>query len=391
MTKSYSKQKRQILINRYLSGDAVSAIIVESKIPRSTFYSWIAKHNEALCAISPKPFNLRGFRELERKTAKLENIVKILQSAPCTASAPLKEKLFVLEELYEQYDNVHMICEALDVPRGTFYNHIRRNKKDCTSYAKRREEFRIKIQEVYDDSNQIFGAEKITAVLQNNGECVSKKFVLELMRDMGLVSIRQNSKGIYLKEKLKMKNHLNRNFHTDAPNQVWVSDVTYFKFDDKSYYICVIIDLFSRKVVGHRVSIKNSTQLIKSTFKQAYENRKPQEKLVFHSDRGSNYRSATFRHHLETLDVEQSFSKAHVPYDNSVAESFFASMKREELYRTKYRSENEFKKSIDNYIIFYNTKRPHKTVKNKTPEQFEMDFARNSDNSNNQSIGQEGS
>jgi len=99
--------------------------------------------------------------------------------------------------------------------------------------------------------------------------------------------------------------------------------------------------------------------LTKATFKQAYENRKPQENLIFHSDREGVYGSAAFRDYMESLEVEQSFSKARVPYDNSVSESFFASMKREELYRTNYRSENEFKKAIDDYIIFYNTKRPH--------------------------------
>jgi len=115
--------------------------------------------------------------------------------------------------------------------------------------------------------------------------------------------------------------------------------------------------------------------LIKSALKQAYENRNPQEKLIFHNDRGSVYRSTVFRSYLESLNIEQSFSKAYVPYDNSVAESFFANLKREELYRTKYRSEKEFLKSIDQYIVLYNTKRPHASCQYKTPEQVEVDFA----------------
>ena len=277
--------------------------------------------------------------------------------------------------LYSQY-SVHILCEALNVPRGTFYNYILRNKHVNTSYAKRREELRIHIQQIYDDSRQIFGAGKIAAVLQNGGVRVSKEIVMELMRDMGLVSIRQDAKTLYMKSNKKMSNLVNQNFDTAGPNQVWVSDITYFRHNEKAYYICVILDLFSRKVIGYKVSMKSSTQVTKSTFKQAYYNRNPEGKLIFHSDRGGAYLSKTFREYLEKLHVEQSFSKPHVPYDNSVAESIFSSMKREELYRTNYHSENELRKAIDDYIIFYNVKRPHAKLKYKTPEQFEDDFSR---------------
>ena len=106
----------------------------------------------------------------------------------------------------------------------------------------------------------------------------------------------------------------------------------------------------------YRISFKNSTQLVKSTFRQAYETRQPPQNLLFHSDRGTNYRSYTFCSYLKSLNVIQSFSRTHTPYDNSVIESFFSSMKREELYRTKNRSEYELRKAIDDYVTFYNTK-----------------------------------
>ena len=95
---------------------------------------------------------------------------------------------------------------------------------------------------------------------------------------------------------------------------------------------------------------------------------------MFHTDRGSPYRSKTMREYLQELDVKQSFSRAYVPYDNSVVESFFASLKREELYRTKYRSENEFKTAVDNYMTFYNFKRPHYKNQYTTPDNKELDY-----------------
>ena len=113
--------------------------------------------------------------------------------------------------------------------------------------------------------------------------------------------------------------------------------------DEKGFYICVIIDLFARKVIAHKISYHNSTQLTKSTFKSAYETRHPSQSLIFHSDNESNYKSQSFMTYFKELGITQSFSRPHVPYDNSVMESFFSNMKREELYRTKYRSENELR------------------------------------------------
>jgi len=373
MNCKYTESEKQSLIERYLSGESALSILEGNSIPRSTLYSWIKFYRDKQLIVKQKAVNLTNFRLLENKVKRLEGIIEILQTASCSPTAPLGEKLIAIENLYGQY-NVHMLCEAFDVSRGTFYNHILRNKRGNSYNAKRREELRMKIQEVYDDSNQIFGAGKITAVLKNNGFRASQETVLELMRDMGLVSIRQSAKSIYLKDSRKFKNHLNQEFHTDKPNQVWVSDVTYFRYNEKSYCICVIIDLFCGKVVGCRVGPTNSTQLVKSTFKKAYESRHPDKGLIFHTDRGSNYRSKTFSDYLKLLQVTQSFSRAYVPYDNSVAESFFSSMKREELYRTKYHSESEFHKAVYNYIVFYNTKRPHLNLKYKTPEQAESDF-----------------
>ena len=368
----YSDEQKQEVIEQYANEESVSDIVADFQIPRSTIYSWITENQNSNTS-KKKEVNLRNFRALEKKIARLEGIVEILQSIDCTANSPLDVKLATLEELYGQY-SVHMICDALKVPRGTFYNHIFRNKRDNTWYAKRREEFRIKIQQIYDDNNQIFGAAKITAIMKEEGYRISIGMVRELMHDMGLISIRQDAKDLYDKEQKKYKNHLNQEFTTTRPNEVWVSDVTYFKFKTQVFYICAILDLYSRMVVGFRISHKNSTQLTKGTFRQAYENRKPENNLLFHTDRGSNYRSNTFCSYLKSLGVTQSFSRAHVTYDNSVMESFFSSLKREELYRTKYRSENEFRTAVKNYMVFYNEKRLHAKNGYKTPLKRELEF-----------------
>ena len=193
---------------------------------------------------------------------------------------------------------------------------------------------------------------------------------------MGLVSIRSGAKKQFEDESRKCKNLVKRKFKTDRPNQIWVSDVTYYRFKEKQYFICVIIDLYSRKVVGYKVGFSNNTHLTKETFKMAYESRRPDAGLVFHSDQGSNYRARVLKNYLSARNVTQSISKPGVPYDNSVMESFFSSMKREELYRGKYRSERELRAAIDKYIQFYNTERPHETLRYKTPQQKGDEFTR---------------
>ena len=372
--KTYTPEKKQEAIDRFISGESAAAILTDIGIPKSTFYNWVRIYQEEQAELNRKTVDIRNFHLLENKVARLETIIEILKSASCTPKSPLKQRLYAAEQLYGEY-NIHVICDAFDIPRGTFYNHVLRNKRDNTWYAKRREELRLQIQEIYDESNQIFGAAKIAAVMKSNGIKVSDEMVRTLMRDMGLVSIRQSAKKLYEDECRKYKNHLNQEFDVSRPNEVWVSDVTYFRYGKSAYYICVIIDLFSRMVIAYKIGKNNSAQLVKGTFQIAYKTRQPDSNLTFHTDRGSNYRSKIMNDYIRSLNITQSFSRAYVPYDNSVMESFFSSMKREELYRTKYRSETDFRKSVDEYIIFYNTKRPHRKLQYKTPKQKEEEYA----------------
>ena len=307
---------------------------------------------------------------MKKRIAKLEKIVEVLKKVNCTVSAPRKEKLDELAALYGQYD-VYTLCEALEVPRGTLYNHVLRSKRENNSYRARREYLRERIKQIYEDSHQIYGAKKIWAVLRTQGEIVSDKMVAALMQEMNLYSIRTNAKKNYSRLNRKKKDSLQMNFTTSALNQVWVSDTTCFKVENRVHYICAIVDLYSRKVIAHKISQKHSTQLITGTFRRAYANRNPGEGLIFHSDRGSQYTAYAFRRLLSSCNVEQSFSPTGKPCHNAVMESFFSSLKKEEIYRTNYRSVREFEKGIDRYIEFYNTERPHATIEYKTPNAYE--------------------
>ena len=366
----HGTEEKKILVARYHAGESVAEICADTGIARSTFYTWIKPYSVS-AANAEHTVSQQEFHKMKQKIQKLEQKVEILQRVNCTVSAPLQEKLQELAKLYGQY-SVHALCEALCVSRGTFYNHIFR-RKEVTAYDKRRAEMKEHVKAAFDESQQRFGANKIATVLSTQGIPTSPKYVRDLMQEMGLQSITLYSKRDYQKGKrlAKKQNLLQRQFQANEPNRVWVSDVTCFKINDKYLYVCAILDLFSRKVVAYRVSPKNSTYLITSTFRQAFQNRNVHQSLMFHSDQGAQYTSKTFRKLLRMNKVVQSFSAPGQPHDNAVMESFFSYMKREEIYRTQYKSEQQFAKSVDNYIEFYNTQRPHSTLNYKTPDQFE--------------------
>ena len=198
MNSKHTLEEKQNIITAYKSGNSVSLLVTETGIPRSTIYAWLADER-AENSEKGTSFTLREYRSLENKVNRLKGIIEILQKAPCTATAPLEDRLYALDDLHDQY-SVHMLCDALCVPRGTFYNYLLRSKRGCAWYDKRREELRQKIQTVYDDGRQIYGAGKIAAILKEQGCRVSERMVRELMQDMGLCSIRQGAKKQYDKE-----------------------------------------------------------------------------------------------------------------------------------------------------------------------------------------------
>lgn len=373
----YSEEEKQTLVSLYYNGKTVSEICQEHQIPRSTFYTWIQTYRPIESKSNSRTVTPKDFDSILRRCEKQKQIIAVLKSIPAISDATTKEKLAILEPLYGQF-SVHVLCEALDVPRGTFYNHIKRNKRDNSSYARHREELRTVIQEIFEESRQTFGSEKICAILHERGYKAGTTLVRELMSEMGLRSVSATSKQQWKKSNSyeRKSNILQRQFHAEEPNCVWVSDVTCMKLKDRYYYLCAIVDLYSRKVIAHKVSTRNSTQLITATLRMAYDSRMPGENLIFHSDQGSQYTSYAFRQLLKKLKITQSFSNAGTPHDNAVMESFFAVFKKEEFYRNNYRSEAELRKKIDEYIAFYNQKRPHTTLNLQTPEQYEDAFFR---------------
>lgn len=368
MPKKYPEEFKKQIVVSYRNGTSVQELCRKHDIAQSTLYCWLRE-----AGTDAEGHTLVDYKTLEKENARMSHLLQIVRLSEIIQSVPRQKRLEIMAGLYSRFDqySVSELCEAMEIAKGTFYNHIFR-KTDRTKYLQEQQELRLLVQQIFDDSRQVYGAEKIRVTLAENGVKVGKKRVRAIMQELGLVSIRENAKKNYKKRQEALKQDLvKQNFTVKQMNEVWVSDITYFKIKDYAVYLCVIIDLFSRRVVGYRVSRKSSTHLVTATFKEAFAARGAPTYLTFHSDRGGQYISNTFQMLLMQNGVAQSFSNTGRAYDNAVAETFFANFKREEAYRRDYSSEADFRKSVDEYIRFYNEVRPHKTLAYKSPARFE--------------------
>ena len=168
-------------------------------------------------------------------------------------------------------------------------------------------------------------------------------------------------------------NLLNRDFTLEKINTCWVSDITYIDTHEGWLYLCSILDLFSRKVVGWSMASHMRADLVIDALDMAVKHRNPPEGLMFHSDRGVQYASGTFRKKLKSYKMIQSMSRKGNCWDNAPAESFFSTLKIEEVYtHSKYRTREEARKAIFEYIeVFYNRKRSHSFLDYKSPSEYE--------------------
>lgn len=288
MPKKYPLEFKKQAIRRYEKGESIPVLCQELHISQSTFYHWRNQYRSI--QTSAHTYTPAEFDALIRRLQKAEHKLSIIQLSGYLSKVPLQDKLATLEHFHNEMSDlysVHELCEALDVSRGTFYNHIFR-RADRSKYESEKAQLILKVKQILDDSEQRYGADKIRAVLAESGLRISTKRISSIMQELGLHSIRTDAKKVYKNQMRKKQNLLRRKFTADHPNQVWVSDITYFKIKNAWVYLCAIIDLFSRKVVGYRVSRTASTRLVTTTFRRAYAERGYPQSLTFHSDRGGS-------------------------------------------------------------------------------------------------------
>lgn len=270
------------------------------------------------------------------------------------------------------------MCKVFKVSKSGYYQWL---KAKSSKRWLENEVLLMQIKDIFKASHNTYGSPRITKELIELGYTVSRPRVARIMSNVGIMArkprkfkLTTNSKHNYP----VAPNLLNRNFHVERVNQVWVSDITYIRTNQGWLYLTVIIDLFNRKIVGWSMSSDMSAYNTSiAAWKMAVTNNEISKELIFHSDRGIQYACSAFTDLLNNYNglIQQSMSRKGNCWDNAVAESFFKSLKIEWVYKNKYLTRKDATLSIFEYIeTWYNRNRRHSAIGYKTILEFEQLF-----------------
>jgi putative transposase len=280
---------------------------------------------------------------------------------------------FIMENRKEY--RLGKMCKMLEVSRSGYHNYVRRKM------SQRQLENQMlleRIRRIHHLSRGLYGSPKIYQELRKLGLNYNKKRIVRIMRING---IRAKTKRKY--KRTTDSNHsypvagniLGQDFNTTVLNKVWVSDITYIWTKEGWLYLCCILDLCSRMIVGWHIDITLSSSLVITALSQTITNRGENPGIIFHSDRGSQYASEEVRKYLQGYKIIQSMSRKGNCYDNAVMESFFHTLKTELVSFENFQTRDEAKIKIFDYIeIFYNRQRSHSSIGYLTPEEFERNL-----------------
>lgn len=271
---------------------------------------------------------------------------------------------------------VDRLCRLLGVKRNGFYRFMTIRQKRSNDNAKRKEMLEW-VHKIAKASNDSYGSRRMKKALNCLGYPVGRRYTQRLMKEAGIQVRYKKKYKVTTNSKHKLPvfdNVLNRQFDVDAPNLAYVQDITYIWTKEGWLYLAVVIDLYSRKVVGWSMGSRMKAKLVCDALTMALWQRNPKTGLIVHSDRGSQYASTEYRRLLKAHELVGSMSRKGDCWDNSVVESFFGSLKQELVHWRQYQTRNEAQQDILSYITtFYNPLRLHSYLDYKSPNQYEMD------------------
>ena len=271
---------------------------------------------------------------------------------------------------------VAALCRVLDVTTQGYYAFI---KRPPSRRAVEEARLRERLKQLHVESRQTYGSPRMLRALRAEGIRESKRRIERALRALELrVKLRRRFHDTPKSDPshAAAPNVLARRFEASRPDERWVTDITYLWTHQGWCYLAVILDLFSRAVVGWALDRTLSTELPLDALNMAIRRRRPRAGLLHHSDRGCQYTSREYREVLAQLGVDVSMSRTGNCWDNAVAESFFATMKTELFYRHSWATIEELRSALFEYIeVFYNRRRLHSSLDYRTPAQTEEEFA----------------
>lgn len=275
-------------------------------------------------------------------------------------------------ECHRSAFRVTKMCQVLEVLRSAYYAWRKRPK---SIRERENDQLLENIKQIHSASRHLYGSPKITAELHDQGILCGHNRVARLMKHNKIRAKTKRRFKVTTRSDHKLPvapNILNRRFYAEAPDRVWLSDITYIRTQQGWLYLAAILDVYSRQIVGWSMDAYLGDQLVLKVLKQALGRRQSASGLLFHSDRGVQYASNSVRALLKERELIQSMCGKGNCYDNAMMESFFATLKTELVYFETYRTRAEAKQSIFEYIeVFYNRIRKHSALGYLSPVQFE--------------------
>ncbi len=268
---------------------------------------------------------------------------------------------------------VQKMCREIRASRSGYY---RWKKEPQSKRQKENEKILLGIRESHKNSGKAYGSPRITDDLRDNGAKCGENRVARIMRANGIVGKAKKKFKATTNSKHNLpvaENLLEQNFMAERPNTKWVADITYVWTMEGWLYLAVVLDLYSRQVVGWAMSDRLKSGFVIEALRQAVGRRGPDPGCIFHSDRGVQYACEDFRAELKAYGFIQSMSRKGNCYDNAVAESFFHTLKTEHVYDYRYETRAEARQSIFVWIeMVYNRRRKHSALGNLSPVSFEL-------------------
>ena len=270
---------------------------------------------------------------------------------------------------------VTVLCAVMRVSRSGFYDYLDRyasrdDHRPSETALKRR------IKEIFNQSRASYGSRRIVKQILNEGHQIGRYKVRRIMRQMGLRAKRPKRFKLTTDSKHSFPvaaNVLNRNFDVDTPNKLWTADISYVWTFEGWLYLAVVMDLYSRQIVGWAMDSRMKKQLTLDALATAYWQRKPDQGLLHHSDRGSQYACHDYHKRLESYGMNASMSRKGNCWDNAPTERFFRSLKSERLTACRFFTRNEAINEVLDYITFYNSIRLHSTLGYLSPMAYEKE------------------
>ncbi|HCN5474252.1 TPA: IS3 family transposase [Escherichia coli] len=354
-------------------GYSVSSVATRLDITTHSLYAWIKKYGPDSSTHKEQSDAQAEIRRLQKELKRVTDERDIFKKSRGVLRKTVRLRYAFIRDNARCWP-VRLLCRVLDVDPSGFYAwlqqpHSQRHRADLRLTGQ--------IKQFWLESGCVYGYRKIHLDLRDSGQQCGVNRVWRLMKRVGIkaqVGYRspRARKG---EANIVSPNRLQRQFNPDAPDERWVTDITYIRTHEGWLYLAVVVDLFSRKIIGWSMQSRMTKDIVLNALLMAVWRRNPQKQVLVHSDQGSQYTSHEWQSFLKSHGLEGSMSRRGNCHDNAVAESFFQLLKPERIKKKIYGTREEARSDIFDYIeMFYNSKRRHGSSDQMSPTEYENQY-----------------